>query len=255
MNGDKNGDYISRVTVVAVTSVLLCFYFLIPLKAEVWYLPDGQTITTQAGSTPPVSGARRVPYPNAKQVQTDPASLPATVTPAPSTAQLQALLPQAVEVEAPIKTSPDFAKATVGDRGGQCAAFAESARPELMRYGPYGSANKMPDKARASGFEVNGIPRVGSVLIIAKPLGSTDGHAEVVTDVLKDGDRYILTVMDSNAGKDERISERTVYYTPAENGSFGNYGRYEEAIPGLTKLADNLIVMGFIQKNTNTETK
>ncbi len=244
-----------KVTGVACV-IILCGCFSTRLKAEVWYLPNGQTITTQAGSTPPVSDARREPYPNAERLQNQAGetSIPVnTITPAPSVAQLLGLLPQ--ENGAPIITSPYFSDAKVGQPGGQCAAFAQNARTDLRAYAPYGSANKMPDKARENGFEVNGTPRVGSVLIIAKPEGSTDGHAEVVTSVMKVGEKFVLTIVDSNANKDEIISARTVYYTPSENGAFGNYGRYEEATPGLTKLAKDLVVMGFIHDKPASTSK
>lgn len=230
-----------------VCVIVLCGCFSTRLKAEVWYLPNGQTITTQADSTPPVSDARREPYPNAEQIQNQAGEnpFPVIVPQAPSGAQLLGLLPQASVW--PIKTSQYFNEAKAGQPGGQCAAFAQNARTDLKDYAPYGSANKMPDKARENGFEVNGTPRVGSVMILAKPEGSTDGHAEVVTSVMKVGGKFVLTVVDSNANMDEIISARTVYYTPSENGVFGNYGRYEEATPGLTKLANDLVVMGFIQ--------
>lgn len=155
-------------------------------------------------------------------------------------------------IEDPIKTSQLFANATVGQASGQCAAIAQYARPELTGFG---NANQMPDNARKNGFEVNGTSRVGSVLVIAKPQGSTYGHAEVVTSVQKVGDRYLLTIKDSNVNEDERISARTVYYTPSENGTFGNYGRYEEATPGLTRLAKDLVVMGFIRNKPSSTTK
>lgn len=254
-DGGENYGNMSRNKVVAATVVLLCFCSIAPLVAEEWYLPNGQTITTQAGSTPPMSDARREPYPKAEQPQNQAGEspYPAIVTAAPSVAQLSGLLPQ--ENGATIKTSQYFSDAKVGQPGGQCAAFAQKAREDLLRYAPYGSANKMPDMARENGFEVNGIPRVGSVLIVAKPTGSTDGHAEVVTSVMRTGERYILTIMDSNANKDEIISARTIFYTPSENGTFGNYGKYEEASPGLTKLAPDLIVMGFIQEKKADETE
>ncbi len=212
-------------------------------------MPDGGTITTQAGSTPPVRGARRTPYPGTKQAQLGPQVV---IPSAPSVAQLQGLIPQVDG--APIPTSQYFRDVKVGQPGGQCAAFAQNARPDLKVYAPYGSANRMPDKARANGFEVNGMPRVGSVMILAKPVGSTDGHAAVVTSAMKVGEKYVLTIVDSNANKDETISARTVYYIPSESGSYGNYGRYEEAVPGSTRLAKDLIVMGFIQSKPASAT-
>lgn len=218
---------------LVVCVLLLCSCLFKPICAEEWLLPDGQTVTTMDTSTPPVSGAQRVQH----QV---------VVPSAPSVAQLLGLLPK--EYGAPISTSPYFSDAKVGWPGGQCAAFAQNARPDLKDYAPYRSANKMPAKARENGYEVNGTPRVGSVLIIAKPAGSTDGHAEVVTSVMKVGEKFVLTIMDSNANKDEIISARTVYYTPSDNGVFGNFGSYEEATPELTKLANDLIVMGFIHE-------
>ena len=227
-----------------------------PIQAETWYLPDGSTMTTQAGSTPPVSGARRVPYPSTRQNHAGPQVV---IPSAPSVAQLQGLLPKLGAPSSPtrplgdpIETSTRFADAKVGQTGGQCAAFAQYARPELMGLG---NANQMPDSARRNGFEVDGVPRVGSVLVVAKPQGSTYGHAAVVTSVQNDGERYALTVKDSNANEDELVSVRTVYYTPSQNGTFGNYGAYEEATPGLTKLAKNLVVMGFIQDKPASTTK
>ena len=242
----------STVTVAGV----LCCCLSTGLQAETWYLPDGSTMTTQAGSTPPVSGARRVPYPGTKQAQGGPQVV---IPSAPSIAQLQGLLPklpapssQPTAIGDPIKTSPRFADAKVGQSGGQCAAFAQYARPELMGFG---NANQMPDSARRNGFEVDGVPRVGSVLVVAKPKGSTYGHAAVVTSAQKEGERYVLTVKDSNANEDELVSVRTVYYTPSQDGTFGNYGAYEEATPGLTKLAKDLVVMGFIQDKPTSTTK
>ena len=255
-DGCKYGEHIGRTTAFLATVIFLGLCLANTLKAEEWYLPNGQTITTQAGSTPPVSEARREPYPNPTlpQIQANDAPLPViTIVPAPSIAQLTGLLPQ--NVEGPIMTSREFSDAQVGQWGGECAAFAQKAREDLLHYAPYGSANKMPDKARDNDFVVNGTPRVGSILIIAKPTGSKDGHAEVVTGVRKDGDRYILTIKDSNANFDELISSRTIYYTPSENGAFGNFGTYEEASPGLTKLAPNLIVMGFIQEKKVDDAK
>ena len=235
-----------------VILLLLCCCSLAPLSAEVWYLPNGQTITTQAGSTPPVSGARRVPYTDVKQVQngTGQAAPHISTPPAPSASQLQGLLPQAIV--APIKTSQYFRDAKVGQTGGQCAAFAQYSRPELAGFG---NANQMPDNARTNGFEVNGTPRVGSVLVIKKPAGSTYGHAEVVTSVQRVGDRFVLTIMDSNANEDGLISARTIYYTPSETGTCGNYGRYEEVSHGMTKLANDLVVMGFIHERTTSASK
>lgn len=222
-----------------------------PLSADEWSLPNGQTITTQAGSTPPVIGAKRVSSP-AKQVQPSAGqpTLQVVVPSAPSFGQLQGLLPKP-SWEA-IKTSQFLSDARVGQNGGECAVFAQHARPELLGFG---NANQMPDTARKNGFEVDGTPRVGSVMVIAKPVGSTYGHAEVVTSTAKVGDKYVLTVMDSNANQDAIISSRTVYYTPSVNGTFGNYGKYEEATPGLTKLAKDLIVMGFIQNKPASTTK
>lgn len=223
-------------TPVIVIAFLLCCCSAQPIRAETWYLPDGRTITTQAGSTPPVSGARLTPYTNVKQNQSGvgQSGRQVVIPSAPSIAQLQGHLPVVPQPTAPqaiadpIKTSQFFANATVGQAGGQCAAFAQFARPELTGFG---NANQMPDNARKNGFEVNGTPRVGSVLVIAKPQGSTYGHAEVVTSVQRVGDRYVLNIKDSNVNEDERISTRIVYYTPSENGTFGNYGRYEEAAP------------------------
>ena len=113
----------------------------------------------------------------------------------------------------------------------------------------------MPDNARNNGFEVDGTPRVGSVLVIEKPVGSKYGHAEVVTSVQKAGEKYVLNIMDSNANEDGLVSARTVYYTPSENGVYGNYGKYEEASPGKTKLAKDLVVMGFINGKVTSSTK
>lgn len=210
-------------------------------------------MTTQPGSTPPVSGARLYPYPNTVHAQ--PAHQ-VVVIPAPSFSQLKNLLPTmdpSQGASADIAIAQKFKDSIDGQHGGQCAAFAQLARTELAGFG---NANKMPENARRNGFEVNGTPRVGSVLVIAKPQGSMYGHAEVVTSVQKEGNRYVLTIKDSNVNEDERISTRTVYYTPSENGTFGNYGRYEEATPGLTGLAKDLVVLGFIQdKPANTTAK
>lgn len=234
---------------------ILCCSLSTPIQADTWYLPDGSTMTTHAGSTPPVSGARRFPYPGMKQIPGPRVVIPS----APSVAQLQGLLPNLEAPSSlpkpigdPIATSPRLADAKVGKPGGQCAAFAQYARPELMGFG---NANQMPDSARRNGFEVDGTPRVGSVLVVARPKGSTNGHAAVVTGVQKEDERYVLTVKDSNANEDELVSVRTVYYTPSQNGTFGDYGAYEEATPGLTKLAKDLVVMGFIQDKSASTTR
>ena len=217
-----------------------------------WSAPNGQTYTTQAGSTPPVSGAQRVANPATKQVQTKSGQtgLQVVIPAAPSGDQLQNLLGKDNQKSSstqvtpqPIKTSQSLWDARVGQTGGQCAVFAQKARPELTGFG---NANQMPATAKRNGFVVDGTPQVGSVLVIEKPAGSKDGHAEVVTSAMKLGEKYVMTITDSNANEDGLVSARTVYYTPSENGAFGNYGKYEEASPGTTKLAKNLVVMGFI---------
>ena len=113
----------------------------------------------------------------------------------------------------------------------------------------------MPDNARKNGFEVDGTPRVGSVMVIQKPGGSKYGHVEVVTSAMKVGAKYIMTIVDSNANEDELVSARTVYYTPSENGAYGNYGKYEEMFPEATKFARDLVVMGFINGKVKNATK
>lgn len=259
-----------RETLIAVITCLLWCCFPKPLKAEVWYLPNGQTITTQAGSTPPVIGAQLTPYPDANHVQNGriQAAPQVFIPPAPSVAQLQDLIPTTLQASSlpqvqpqskvpkaivePIKTSLYFRDAKVGQTGGQCAAFAQYSRPELTGFG---NANQMTDNALKNGFEVNGTPQVGSVLVIEKPVGSTYGHAEVVTSVQKLGDKYVLAIMDSNANEDGLVSARTVYYTPSDNGAYGNYGRYEEMSPETTKLAKDLVVMGFINEKVASSIK
>jgi hypothetical protein len=229
---------------IRIASLLLTFC-LQALRAEEWYLPDGQIMTTQAGSTPPVSGARLHPYPNT--INAPPANQ-VIVMPAPSISQLKDLLPK---MDASQGAFPDiaiaqkFKDALDGQHGGQCAAFAQLARPDLAGFG---NANKMPAKALEMGFEVNGVPRIGSVLSIEKAGGSEYGHAVVVTGVHKEDYRYRLTIKDSNASENELISTRAVYYTPSENGVFGNYGKYEEIFPGASRLAKDLVVIGFIHE-------
>jgi hypothetical protein len=116
----------------------------------VWSLPNGQTITTQAGSTAPVIGAKRV-SPPAKQVQPSSGQpkLQVVVPSAPSVNQLQGLLTKPSWES--IKTSQFLIAARNGNKGGQCAAFAQNARPELLGFG---NANQMPDNAKNNGCEV-----------------------------------------------------------------------------------------------------
>jgi surface antigen len=238
----------------ACCSVRLC--------AETWYLPDGKTMTTSAGSTPPVSGATLYPHSNVDYGMK--AAYPLIICPAPSFSQIVELLPKldppqdqplatgSQVKDDSIETTKAFKDALLGQHGGQCAAFVQHARPELSGFG---HGNKMPAKALAMGFEVNGIPRVGSVLSIEKAGGSEYGHAGIVTSVLKDGKRYLLTIKDSNANEDELISSRSVYYMPSENGVFGNYGKYEEMFPGSTRLAKELVVVGFIHEKLPSAAK
>ena len=243
------------------TVFLLCCCCSAPLIGDMWSAPNGQTYTTQAGSTPPVSGAQRVANPTTKQVQTKSGQtgLQVVIPSAPSGDQLQNLLGKDNQKSSstqvtpqPIKTSQALWDARVGQTGGQCAVFAQKARPELTGFG---NANQMPDTARKNGFEVDGTPHVGSVMVVEKPVGSTYGHAEVVTSAMKLGEKYVMTIVDSNANEDGLVSARTIHYTPAENGAYGNYGKYEEASPGTTKLAKGLVVMGFINGKTQPATK
>ena len=96
----KEHDGFMRETPVAVIALLLCCCFLTPLCAEEWLLPDGRTMTTVDNSTPPVSGALRVPYPEANQVQNgNGQNSPQVVVPsAPSIAQLLGLLPDSSSI-------------------------------------------------------------------------------------------------------------------------------------------------------------
>ena len=98
-----------RDTSVAVSALLLCCCFLTPLSAEEWLLPDGRTLTTMDGSTPPVSGAQRVQYP--------------VVAPsAPSVAQLLGLLPDAsrISIVCPAGKLGEFTN------GARCTGYYDS---------------------------------------------------------------------------------------------------------------------------------
>jgi hypothetical protein len=144
-----------------------------------------------------------------------------------------------------------------GEEGGQCAEFVQWSRPELLGFG---NAKDMPDRAEAEGFVVNGIPRVGAILVIRSESlaknGVGYGHAEFVEEVkpiYKNGkiEKYELKIRDSNVKarydskgneitKDGIVRERTVYYTPG--GKFG-YGTFEDP-----ELAKDTGVIGFIHE-------
>ena len=98
-----------RNTSVIVSALLLFCCFLTPLGAEEWLLPDGQTMTTMGGSTPPVSGAQRVQY-------------PVVIPSAPSAAQLLGLLPESSIISVVIP------KGKLGEftHGARCTGYYDS---------------------------------------------------------------------------------------------------------------------------------
>ena len=114
---------------------------------------------------------------------------------------------------------------------GECADFVKESRPELQlgndgKERPVGYAGNMINLAKAEGYEVNKLPRVGAVLIMpnVKVKGVPYGHAAIVTKVEEvKGVVYTLTIRDANADgqvKDgiSNVDERPITYNVSGNG-------------------------------------
>ena len=121
------------------------------------------------------------------------------------------LFAQPTSFDIPYKT-----KGKVGDpfKEGykECVDFVKKSRPALDNI-PYKYAKNMKDIAEGNGFEVNNVPRVGSVLVLDEVVsyGVKTGHVAIVVKVKQDPntnnpDKYILTIRDANvAGRSEGL--------------------------------------------------
>lgn len=165
------------------------------IRAEVWYLPNGQTITTQAGSTPPVRGARRVPYPGQQQVQQGWGQV-----------NQQPLLPQPQQSvqqrgQQPVNPARGVNTQVLGQGPAysNCVLFARSRVPSL----PYGLGNWNGKMAAIN----SRAPKTGSIAMIPYVDPATQeaiGHAAFVERV----EGTSITLLDAN-WKRNTLTRRT----------------------------------------------
>ena len=129
-----------RYVLFVIGIVLLCPTFAKTINAEEWLLPDGRTMTTVDSSTPPVSGAQRVPYPEANQFQNGSGLAPpqVVVPSAPSIAQLRGLLPDSSS----ISTVCPAGKLGEFTHGARCTGYYDSNG--LVDIQLYGVASAKP---------------------------------------------------------------------------------------------------------------
>ena len=95
---------------------------------------------------------------------------------------------------------------------GQCVDFVKKSREDLGGRS-YGTAKEMKPKAETAGFEVNNVPRVGSVLVLDE-VGDS-GHVAIVEEVKRDPNnpnRYNLKIRDANVSGPSIIDEQNIVF-------------------------------------------
>lgn len=109
----------------------------------------------------------------------------------------------------------------------QCVDFVKKSRPDLDNIS-YGYAKNMKDIAEELGYEVNHLPRSGSVLVLDKTGiglrdGTFSGHVAIVEEVKRapnEPNTYILKIRDAHARLKHFIDERNITFYEESEGKW-----------------------------------